>query len=293
MKTAMVCALAFVIARPLAAQDEVSLKKAFEGHYVVAHIDMPATSKGIDVYPTRELPLEFDKYSSRLREAGVAIHEGQRVMVTKVHVKNDLIEFQLAGGGFSLWDSSGSVSASVPKTSREKDLERQLKGEHDPERRRRLQRELDEERDRREREQRHEQRRADEENAERRQADQARALDMGSRFNVRYDKHVPPEALTPRGLMRALSKYVEFPGSELRAPRRAEDLRYEGKEGAEELRKGMSLREAKDMLGEPEHVTVRRNGDLDATVAVFRRGPSLIEATFVSGVLVKWRTLER
>ena len=68
------------------------------------------------------------------------------MIVTLVKVKKDLIEFQLAGGGFGTFGDDTSTSVSIPdarKTEREKDLEKRIDDESDRNRRRSLQRELD------------------------------------------------------------------------------------------------------------------------------------------------------
>src|SRR5262249_27428621 len=116
-------------ARPPAAHARGALKQYFEGRRVVVRIDMPATSDGVDVYPERERPVDWDKLGSRIRGAGIAAREGDRMTVTKVKVKDDLIEFQLGGGGFNtIHDGSSSVSIPrAPKTSREKELEHMIR----------------------------------------------------------------------------------------------------------------------------------------------------------------------
>src|SRR5262249_43771964 len=242
-----------------------------------------------------------------------------------------LIEFQVGGGGFNaLHDSSSSVSIPhAAKTSREKELERTIRYEPDAERRREMQRELN--RLRRERELADEEARTIEEsaNAERRERDRQRALDMGSRFNVRYEDRVPSRVLTPEGLMRALSAYVEFPGTGYHEADRAEDLRYERGDRSEErvdrndrseegvdrddpnrdrgdaresadpaplaglVRKGMSRAEGEEVCGRPEREDARDEGTLRLTVASYRRGADRVEVTYVDDVAVRVTPLER
>src|SRR5262245_34755149 len=134
MKTALAALL--LAASPLLADDdaaEAALKRFFEGQRVVVLLDMPATSDGFDVYPEREYPLDLGKMSDRTRRAGVSLREGDRAPVTRIKIKDDLIEFQLAGGGFnSFKDGSGTVSPhTAPKSSYERDLERQVRDEKD------------------------------------------------------------------------------------------------------------------------------------------------------------------
>ena len=137
--------LAAVSCAPAYAQSEPEFRDFFEGKSVRVKIDMPATQEGIDVFPDARRAVDFAAYSARLKSTGIAIHNGESVMVTKVRVKDKLIEFQLAGGGYGTFgDDTGSVSATtVSKSKRERDLEKLVKDEPDADRRRRLQRELD------------------------------------------------------------------------------------------------------------------------------------------------------
>ncbi|MBM4188802.1 MAG: hypothetical protein FJ206_15975 [Gemmatimonadetes bacterium] len=82
------------------AQDERRLKQVFEGKRVTALLDLPATSEGVDIFPGSSRPLDFQKYSARLKNSGVAIKEGERSIITKIRVKDDVIEVQLGGGGY-------------------------------------------------------------------------------------------------------------------------------------------------------------------------------------------------
>src|SRR5262245_54018078 len=269
----VVAASFFLTAAAAAAGDdaEESLRHFFEGHYVTLLIDMPASQAGVDVYPEREYPLDYGKMSSQIGRSGVSVRRGQRIVVTKVKVKDDLIEFQIGGGGWSDFrNGSGSISAhTTPKSSRERDLERRLREESDPGERRHLQRELD--RERREREYRDDQNRATAEivNEQRRERDHERALDMGSRFNIRFEKKDVPEAfLTPDGVVRALERYVDFGSLAPRPPRRAEDLDSNAPEAPGVVaRKGMTREEVESAYGQPRRENEAREGELRVIVA--------------------------
>src|SRR4029453_8388940 len=160
---------------------------------VVVKLDMPATQEGIDVYPDARRAIDFAQYSARLKNTGVAIRNGESVMITKIRVKEKLIEFQLAGGGYGTFgDDTGSVTAvTVPKSNREKDLEQMVKSETNADRKRRLQRELDDLRNERAREDARNKAVA----ASAGEANKARIatkrLQGGSRFNIRYAEGVP------------------------------------------------------------------------------------------------------
>ena len=92
--------VAAFVAGPLEAQDERHLKQLFEGRRVTLLIDMPASQEGVDIFPGSSRPLDFQKYSGRLKKHGVAIREGDRDLITKIRVKDDLIEVHLGGGGY-------------------------------------------------------------------------------------------------------------------------------------------------------------------------------------------------
>jgi hypothetical protein len=285
---------ALVLAVPLCA-DEEELRRFFEGRSVIVRIDMPATSDGVDVYPEREEPLDWGKLASRIRSTGVALREGDRIVVTKVKMKDDLVEFHLGGGGFhSFHDASSSVSIpSVPKSRRERELDREIREENDSRRRRRLERERDELRRDREREDAHNRAINQAAEAERRERDRERALDMGSRFNVRFEDHVRAEVMTPEGFMRALSAYVDFPGTGYRPPQRPEDLRLE-RPGEDEggpvdeiVRKGMTRSEVEQVLGTPERDDDAQEGGFSITVASYRHAGGRVEVTYVEDVVVR------
>src|SRR5262245_4311091 len=181
---------------------------------------MPGTSGGVDLYVDDRRPLDYNEYGDRLKRNGVAIHEGESVVVTRVKLKDDLIEFQLAGGGFGTFGDDASTSVNMPhvdKSNREKDLEKQIKEESDRRRRRELEDERDRLRDRRERENRRidaERARAEEIKKERIAAQRLRG---GSRFNIRYPNEVPP-GVRPEDVMAALASYVEFAPAESSPP---------------------------------------------------------------------------
>ena len=287
-----------LVASPLAAADEQDarerlLKEFFEGRTVAVRIDMPATEKGIDVHPAHPVPLEVNSLSERMGQAGVAIREGTRVPITKVHLKGDLIEFQLAGGGFDwVWDAQSRVSPETGKSSRERDLEKRIHDEHDADRRHQLEAELRDARYDRERRDRYRREEADAENLRRDQADHQRALYKGSRFNLRWDDRVPPGAATPDGIMELLSPWVDFTGfpgapQPPRAARRDDDR---GLDRDAPVQTGMSWTEIQERLGEPDHLDSRREGDLRRSQATYdRRG---LELTFVDDVLVRVRQIE-
>jgi len=273
-------------ALPARAQSEVELKDFFEGKSVRVKIDMPATQQGIDVYPDARRAINFDEYSARVKASGISIKSGDSVAVTRVRLKDKVIEFQLAGGGYGTFgdDTSGSAySGSTPKSNREKDLEGLVKNEKDAARKKQLQRELDDLRNARQREDSRNQAAS----AAASEAKKTRVADSrlhsGSRFNIRYPDGIPP-GLRPEGIMRALAEYVDFsPAAGAQAP--------PARPGA--IRKGMTLAEVEAALGRPEKTSERSEGSLKVLTAAYSKDDQRITAEFVEGVLIKYSIASR
>ena len=282
---------------------EQELKDFFEGKSVRVRMDMPATSSGIDVFPDARRPINFEEYSARVKSNGIAIRTGDSVLITKVRVKDKLIEFQLAGGGYGTFgdDTSGSVyTPSTPKSNREKDLEKLVRSETDAARKRSLQRELDDLKSRRAREDLRNQTAA----AAASEAKKARIaetrLHSGSRFNIRYQNGVPP-GLGPDGVMRALAEYVEFPFATDRRPSSPaqRDSLVASPEprtavaGTGAIRKGMTLADIEQSLGRAERTSDRMEGTLKVVTATYTRDDQRITAEFVEGVLIRYSIASR
>jgi len=292
-----VATLCAMLAVPCAfAQSEAALKEYFEGKTVIVKLDMPAAQTGVDVNADARRPIDFDAYSARVKANGIAIHSGDSVMVTRVRLKDKLIEFQLAGGGYGTTGDDTSTSVyvpSTPKSNREKDLEREVKAETDSARKRRLQRDLDDLRHEREREDQRNKAASEVASEQKRQRIAEQRLHGGSRFNIRYQDGVPP-GVTPGGIMAALSDYVEFPfaGNAASRPGRFEtDLARPDAGTASSsmsLRKGMSWDDVRRLLGVPEKTADRMEGRLKVTAATFTSGDHQVEAEFVEGILIKY-----
>jgi hypothetical protein len=199
----------FLVALPAAAQNEDALRKGLEGKSVTLKIDLPASHKGVDLRFDRADPLNTQEHFARIKEFDVAVREGQKSAISHVKVKGDMIELQLAGGGFN-WttDTTTKSLAAAPKTSRETELDKLIKAETDRAKKRDLEDERsDLQRDRERRDERHK-REIEDFNREARERDRERALRSGSRFNLRFKGHVPPDALSPDGLLRYLEPWA-------------------------------------------------------------------------------------
>jgi hypothetical protein len=288
-------------AAPAAAQNEDALRSFFEGKHVTVKIDMPGTSDGIDVRLDATRSIDYKRYGERLKDYGTAIRAGDSAIVTLVKVKSDLIEFQLSGGGFGTFgdDTSTSVNIkAIEKSSREKELEKQVKAETDSHRRRELQDELDEQRDRREREN----RRIDDERvrAEERKKERivAERLHGGSRFNLRFQDSVP-NRIRPEDVMAALAEYVDFlpasPGEGVSPDARPAADVPPARPVADttQPRKGMMRAEAERTFGKPIDSSDRREGGIVITTLVFVSGGQRIAADFLEDVLVRYTITSR
>lgn len=275
------------------AQSEDILRRFFEGKTVAIKVDMPGSERGVDVYPGTSQPIDFPKLAKRLKEFGTAVRRGDEILITKLKVKKDLIEFQLGGGGFGTMGDDASASVYVPpagKSEREKNLEKDLGSIKDATARRKAQEELDQlRRDRA---------RADGANkaasAQASQLKQAnlrqRRAEGGSRFNLRYDPAVPDEALTPDGVMRALAEYVDF--SSMTGGGREEGPQATG-DGPGGLRKGMLVEEVDRLLGRPEGISQKAEGTLRVSMSTYTSRTWRVDAEFVEGVLVRFTVSSR
>lgn len=293
------CAAAFSLlppAGPAAAQSagEEVLRDRFEGKYVRVKLDMPAHQKGVDVHPQERPNLDYSELARRMKRHGIGVRRDEVILVTKVKVKKDLIEFQLGGGGYGTFgdDTDGDVAVpTAPKTQREKNLEQDLKRTSDPAKRRQIQEEIDALRREREREDARNRAITAEASEVRKEAIRIRAAEAGSRFNVRFRGPVPPSALEPAGLMDALAEFVAFDaeaGDGDRASSFEGGSADESPRGAAALRKGLTRAQVESLLGPPAKVTPGREGTLKVERLVFTTAGERVEALVVEGVLVRY-----
>src|SRR5262245_23294569 len=183
------CFLLAAAAGSVQAQSEGHLKRFFEGKTVVVKLDMPGTEDGIDVYPGTSMPVDFPRVASRLKRYGTAIRRGDEIMVTKLRVKKDLIEFQLGGGGYGTFGDDDSPHVDwhpAAKSEREKNLEKELGTTTDPTQKRKIREELDGLRRRREREDASNRVAAETATQIKESNIRQRRVEGGSRFNLRY-----------------------------------------------------------------------------------------------------------
>jgi hypothetical protein len=251
-------------------------------------MDMPANKDGVDVFPGRQPGINFNDYTQRVKRYGISLHSGDRAPVTKVHVKDKLVEFQLAGGGYgTAGDEKDTpvIFTPTPKSGREKDLERDIRTEKDQQKKRRMQDELNEMRQHREREDARLRDAANVAQEQRRQRIYERAQQSGSRFNIRFPDGVALEKLTPDVVVQALAQYVDFEAPGQPTPPPAPPVTSAVPTG---MHKGMLQDEVDALLGRPAEVQRGKEGSLDVSRSTYEQGQNVVEVLFVEGVLVRY-----
>jgi hypothetical protein len=291
MRASLVLLALVAAARPAAAQTEDHLRLFFEGKPVKVKIDMPGADDGVDVFPGRTQTVDFPKHASRLKQYGTALKRGDEVMITKIKVKKDMIEFQLGGGGYGTFldDASSDVYVgSAAKTQREKNLEKEIEKETDAARRKKLVEERDALRKEREREDARNRAEAEQAKQLKENNIRQRRLEGGSRFNIRYERVIPGAELAPEAVMNALAEYVDFSamGGQKASTSAASAASPASKPG--ELRKGLTADEVDALLGRPESISQRNEGTLKVSTSTYRRNGQTISAEFVEGVLIRY-----
>jgi hypothetical protein len=267
----------------LHAQSESALRQAFEGKTVRVKIDMPATNEGVDLHWRAQPPLDFRDYSQNVKRFGVALRNGDSVMVTTVRVKAKNIEFQLGGGGYGTFgDDSGNVSlGTVSKSRRENDLERDIRNETDRNRRDQMSRELSRLAADRQRENSYRRSQEQQLTLQRKRDIEMKRLQAGSRFNLRFpDNYLKESIPTPADLRQMLAEYVEFEGAEPSREPVSAPL-------SNQVRKGMFTDEVYRILGEPSDTARSPLGEHEQIVATWLQGGGSTKVFFINGVAVK------
>jgi hypothetical protein len=300
MRIVLAIVLSLAAVSPAFAQSEAQLRQYFEGMTVLVKIDMPATSDGVEVRPVAAMPVNFRDLANNIKQYGIGVHQGDRVMVTKVLVKGDHIEVQLGGGGFGTIGDRLRTMPAAPlpiyqsKTREEKHLEDQLKWASGSERRR-IHDRLDEIR----RDQRRDTALNAVVNAQVRQQQEAnvraQAAQSGSRFNIRYRDGFPADATSPDSIMQTLAKYVEFPDAAVTDGGGARPTSTASAAGAgSAIRKGMTVAQVEQLLGPAENVGRQSDGGLEVAAREYSTDSGQrISTKFVAGVLVDFTITPR
>ena len=290
----------FACALSAGAQNPDALSPYFEGKQVTVKIDMPATQKGVDIYPNRQPTLDAKSYGDRLKQFGVSLQKGDTTMVTKVKVNKDNVEFQLGGGGYGTAGDNTDTSVHftpADKSDREKELENQLSNETDPDRRRSLQRELDNVRRDRERRDAYNQARAQDDAARRTDQIGMKRQQGGSRFNIRMNTKAMGDSLTPQVIQDALAQYVSFSGNAAGASGggypNAGGPAGPGADQAAGLKKGMTREQVEAMFGPAVEAHDRTENGMSMTSCTYKSADEKVQADFVNGVLVQYSVSSR
>ncbi|MEW5915993.1 MAG: hypothetical protein AB1762_06295 [Gemmatimonadota bacterium] len=269
------------------AQNEAALRAAFEGKTVTVKIDMPGTSRGVDIFPMNATPLDYRELANRLKEYGTALKPGQSAMITKVVVKGKShIEFQLGGGGYGTFgdamnDGSTVYAPDLGETKAEKALRDSIKAASCcPTRRKAHERELASLRAARERENAAAEAQAAQANEAREANLRVKRLESGSRFNIRYREGLTAEALTPDGVKKALAQYVEFGAPTTVAAGGS------GAGGFAALKKGLSLKDVEALLGPASSAGEAKEGAMTVMKRTYKKDGMVVTAKFVSDVLI-------
>jgi len=308
-------------------QSEGNLREYFEGRRVVVLLDMPADEDGINVQADKGRSIDRSDVSQNLRRFGISIRQGDLAEITLIKKKGKHIEFQLNGGG---WQGSRRTSlryTPATKSERHQNLEAELALLPDPsdedvpveEKKLRLRQILEE--DLAELTGQYEAINADrlaearEIQTRSQEALNRRILQAGSRFNLRFDRNVPTEALTPDGLMHILEKYVDFSQEAVDRATDQQKRRESGESRSQtyvsesgervfepasadeilkNLRKGLLWENALRLLGTPSVDNRYDEGNLKVKTATFdRTSLGIIDAKFVEDVLIHYSISSR
>ena len=277
------------------AQTESALRGALEGRSVTTKIDMPATAKGVDIFPRESAPVDWREVANRLKDNGTALRPGQQSMITKVVVKRDHIEVQLGGGGYGTFgDNTGSaVSYSDQGESvRERTLRDSIKTATG-DTKKRMQTELDNARSRRERENVRDRAIAAQANEAREANLRVKRAEAGSRFNIWYKGGIAESELTSDAVMLSLAPYAELAGAPSTGPRNPAG-------GAPlptppyttnamlAVRKGLTVPEVESLFGPATTASERKEGTLTVVTRNYLYDGKKVITSFVNGVLIDY-----
>lgn len=276
------------------AQSESALRQAFEGKTVTVKLDMPGTSKGVDVYPLETIPLNFREVADRTKDYAIALKMGQQVMVTKLVVKKDHIEFQLGGGGYgTLGDETGSAASAndAGESKEERQLRDSIKVAANPAKKKAFEKELSNLRNTRERENARARAEAAQANELRDANIRAKRAQSGSRFNIWYKPTVPADGMTPNGVMNALKPYLDFSGAavvDAPSTSNSSGRPAAGTNALASVRKGLLLSEVEALLGPANIASESKEGVLTLMKRNYNYDGKKVVASFVNGVLIDY-----
>lgn len=296
-----------LLATTAQAQNERALREALEGKTVTVKVDMPATSKGIDVFPEESMPINWRDVAQRMKDNGTALKIGQTIMITKVVVNKDShIEVQLGGGGYGTFgDAMGSSSSVYANTETESARERALKDSvktaSSSAKKKQFERDLANARSERERENTQAKAAAATANEARQANLRIKRAESGSRFNVRFKHGIPANALTPQGVMQVLAQYVDFAGGAMSAGaiasarsattganESAQPASSSGGSPLLSIKKGLSIAEVEALFGPANTASESKEGSLTVMKRSYTYDGKRVLTQFVNGVLIDY-----
>ncbi len=275
------------------AQSEAALRAALEGRMLTVKIEMPGTSKGIDVFPEEPMPVDWREVAQRLKDNGTSLKIGQTSMITKVVVKKDShIEVQLGGGGYGTFgDNTGAtVSANEEgESKRERTLRDSIKATPNGDLKKQLEKDLSNARGERERENSRTRAAAEQASAALQANLRVKRVESGSRFNVRFRHGIPADALTADGIMRALAQLADFSGGATMIGAALPTNVASGTGNALlSLKKGLSITDVETMFGPANTAAESKEGSLTLMKRTYAYDGKKLLMSFVNGVLVDY-----
>ena len=279
-------------------QSEAGLREYFQGMNVTAKADLPAATTGVDIYPDAAPTINNAQVGKQMRKFGVAIRRDDSITIKDVRVtaKSIEVEFGPSESRTANSDTAPTVYVATAASQSEKKLEQDIDRETDPARREKMQEELNEVILRRAREEaRLKAAMAQLAAAKAKEdSDRQRATSSVTRFNLLFPTGVPSRALSPNYLIAALTPWIDFdreasisatqesvPGATRQVPNQ-EPL------PSIELRKGLTEAELRRMFGDPIKREPRTVDDLHVELLTFKENGTIVEATMVEGVLVRF-----
>lgn len=291
-------ALAIAAAVSVHGQSEAALREYFQGMNVAAKADLPAGKGGVDIYPDAALAINNAQLDKQVRRFGVAVRRYEAITIkdVKVTVRDIEVEFGPSESGTALSDTAPSVSVATAPSQAERKLEQDIDRETDPARREKMQEELNELILRRAREEARLKAAMVQLAAARAKeaSDQQNATNTATRLDLLFPAGVPARALSPDYLISALAPWIDFdretsPSSPPDLPPAATaQVPNQESPSSIELRKGLTEAELRRMFGDPIKREPRTLGDLHVELLTFRENGTIIEATMVEGVLVRF-----
>jgi len=279
-------------------QSEAALRDYFQGMNVTAKADLPAGTTGVDIYPDAASTINDAQVGKQVRKFGVAIRRDDPITIKDVRVTAKGIQVELGPSESRTADSETppTLFVATAASQSEKKLEQDIDRETDPARREKMQEELNELILRRAREE----ARLKDAMAKlaaaraKEDSDRQRAVSTVTRLNLLFPAGIPARALSPEYLIAALTPWIDFDreasisAPQDSTPRATRQVPDQEPPPSTELRKGLTEAELRRMFGDPIKREPRTVDDLHVEILTFKENGTIIEATMVEGVLVRF-----